>query len=350
MEGSEYAWGMGPWIGFNLLLVILLVLDLGVLTRKDHVVGMKEATLLTLMWTAIAGGVAIWMFVFIGTDQGAKYLTSYVVERALSIDNLFVFLVLFSYFKLPREYQPRALFFGIIGALIARAVFIALGISVINAFAPVLFVLGGFLVYTAYKLAFSGSHDVDPEKNLALRVARKFTKVSPSYDGHKFFTLSNGVRMATPFLLVVIVLGTTDIVFAVDSIPTVLGITREGFIVWTSNAMAVLGMRPLFFLLAGMVALFRYLQYGLAAVLGFVGAKMMFNEAVHQFNLDIHIDEQLEVYGSLAIVILTLAVSILLSKLIPPKPVLASPEFVHGTAASHDGAEVPARAADKEKT
>ncbi|MSQ35210.1 MAG: TerC/Alx family metal homeostasis membrane protein [Dehalococcoidia bacterium] len=350
MEDSGYVWSMGQWIGFNLFLVALLVLDLGVLTRKDHVVGMKEATLVTLLWTAIAGGVAVWMFAFIGTDQGAQYLTAYVVERALSIDNLFVFLVLFSYFRLPREYQARALFFGIIGALLARAVFIALGISVMNAFAPVLFALGGFLVYTAYKLAFSGSHEVDPEKNLALRVARKFTKVSPSYDGHKFFSMSKGVRMATPFLLVVISLGTTDIVFAVDSIPTVLGITRDGFIVWASNAMAVLGMRPLYFLLSGMVALFRYLQYGLAAVLAFVGAKMIFNEAIKQFNLDIHIDEALEIYGSLAIVILMLATSILLSKLIPPKPVLTSPEFVHGTAASHSGAEVPAHPADKPKT
>lgn len=333
MDGSLYAWGMGHWVGFNLALAALLVLDLGVLTRKDHVVGMKEAALVTLLWTAIAAGVGVWLFLFVNSDAGAAYVTSYVVERALSVDNLFVFLVLFSYFKLPREYQVRALFFGIIGALLARAVFIAAGISVINAFAPVLFALGGFLVYTAYKLAFSGNHEVDPEKNLALRVARKFTKVSSTYDGHKFFTVSNGVRMATPFLLVVIVLGTTDIVFAVDSIPTVLGITRDGFIVWASNAMAVLGMRPLYFLLAGMVALFRYLQYGLAAVLAFVGAKMIFNEAVHQFNLDIHIDETLETYGSLAIVIFVLAISILMSKLIPPKPVLASPERVHGTAA-----------------
>lgn len=327
---GEISWGLGHWIGFNAVLVALLFLDLGILTRKDHAVGMKEAALTTLLWTAIAGGMAVWFFVAVNADHGIAYVTAYVVERALSIDNLFVFLVIFGYFQLPRQYQLRALLWGIVGALIARAIFIAAGISAINAFAPVLFVLGAFLVYTAYKLAFAGSHDVDPEKNLALRLARKLFPVSSTYDGHNFFTLRNGVRTATPMLLVVIVLGTTDLVFAVDSIPTVLGITRDGFIVWTSNAMAVLGMRPLYFLLAGMVQLFRFLQYGLAIILGFVGAKMIFNEAVHQFDLDLHINEAAETYGSLGFVVFVLIASVLLSKVIPPRRAGPSAETAMG--------------------
>jgi tellurite resistance protein TerC len=339
MAGAETGWGMGHWIGFNAALVALLVLDLGILTRKDHVVSMKEAALTTLLWTAIAGGMGAWFFIAVNGDKGAEYVTAYVVERALSIDNLFVFLVIFGYFQIPKQYQIRALFWGIIGALFARAVFIAAGISVINAFAPVLFALGAFLVYTAYKLAFAGNHDVDPEKNLALRLARKLFPVSSTYDGHNFFTLQNGVKAATPMLLVVIVLGTTDLVFAVDSIPTVLGITRDGFIVWTSNAMAVLGMRPLYFLLAGMVQLFRFLQYGLAIILGFVGAKMIFNEAIHQFDLNVHIDEAVETYGALGFVIFVLIGSILLSRVIPPRPAHPSPETAGGNPAPGGAAD-----------
>ena len=197
-----------------------------------------------------------------------------MAERALSIDNLFVFLIIFGYFSVPAQYQARALLWGIVGALIARAVFIAAGVAVIAAFSWVLYILGAFLLYTAYKLAFTGDQEVDPGKNLALRIAKKVTTVSSEYDGHNFFTRINGVRAVTPMLLVVLVLGTTDVVFAVDSIPTVFGITTNSFIVWSSNAMAVLGMRPLFFLIAGLVKLFVYLQYGLAAILGFVGAKM----------------------------------------------------------------------------
>ena len=302
------------WLIFNAVLVALLIFDLLILTRKSRVVGMKEAAWLTAFWTLVAGAVGVWIFVAGSEQQGGEYIAGYVAERALSIDNLFVFIVIFGYFSLPKSYEARGLLFGIVGALLARAVFIAAGVAVISAFAWFLYVLGAFLIYTAYKLAFVGDHEVNPGKNIAVRLFRKLMPVSDEFDGTKFFTRMNGVRAATPFLLVVIVLATTDVVFAIDSIPTVFGITDDPFIVWSSNAMAVLGMRPLFFLLVGMVKLFRYLQFGLAAILGFVGLKMIVETAFEDF----HVIGKLEdIYLSLVIILGILIGSVLLSIILP---------------------------------
>lgn len=302
------------WLIFNAVLVALLIFDLVILTRKSRVVGMKEAAWLTAFWTLVAGAVGVWIFVAGSEQQGGEYFAGYVAERALSIDNLFVFIVIFGYFSLPKSYEARGLLFGIVGALLARAVFIAAGVAVISAFAWFLYILGAFLIYTAYKLAFVGDHEVDPGKNIAVRLFRKLMPVSDEFDGTKFFTRVNGVRAATPFLLVVIVLATTDVVFAIDSIPTVFGITDDPFIVWSSNAMAVLGMRPLFFLLVGMVKLFRYLQFGLAAILGFVGLKMIVETAFEDF----HVIGKLEdIYLSLVIILGILIGSVLLSIILP---------------------------------
>jgi len=302
------------WLIFNAVLVALLIFDLLILTRKSRVVGMKEAAWLTAFWTLVAGAVGVWIFVAGSEQQGGEYFAGYVAERALSIDNLFVFIVIFGYFSLPKSYEARGLLFGIVGALLARAVFIAAGVAVISAFAWFLYILGAFLIYTAYKLAFVGDHEVDPGKNIAVRLFRKLMPVSDEFDGTKFFTRMNGVRAATPFLLVVIVLATTDVVFAIDSIPTVFGITDDPFIVWSSNAMAVLGMRPLFFLLVGMVKLFRYLQFGLAAILGFVGLKMIVETAFEDF----HVIGKLEdIYLSLVIILGILIGSVLLSIILP---------------------------------
>ncbi len=316
--------GIGVWIVFNLILVALLVLDLFVLSRTEHIVGLKEAGWLTAFWTLVAVGVGAWIFIAGNSTQGVEYTTAYVAERALSIDNLFVFLVIFGYFRLPREYQAKALLFGIIGALIARAIFIAIGVAVISAFSWFLVILGVFLVYTAYKLAFAGDQEVDPGRNIAVRIFRRFMPVSEEYNGTHFFTrLPDGVRAATPFLLVVIVLGTTDVVFAIDSIPTVFGITEDAFIVWASNAMAVLGMRPLFFLLEGMVRLFRFLQYGLAIILGFVGVKMIVEtipateEWLHDFEKSAHLGDQGLIFISRGIILTVLFGSVLLSALFP---------------------------------
>ncbi len=302
------------WLIFNAVLVALLIFDLLILTRKSRVVGMKEAAWLTAFWTLVAAAVGVWIYVAGNNEQGGEYLAGYVAERALSIDNLFVFIVIFGYFSLPKSYEARGLLFGIVGALLARAVFIAAGVAVISAFAWFLYVLGAFLIYTAYKLAFVGDHEVNPGKNIAVRLFRKLMPVSDEFDGTKFFTRMNGVRAATPFLLVIIVLATTDVVFAIDSIPTVFGITDDPFIVWSSNAMAVLGMRPLFFLLVGMVKLFRYLQFGLAAILGFVGLKMIVETAFEDF----HVIGKLEdIYLSLVIILGILIGSVLLSIILP---------------------------------
>jgi tellurite resistance protein TerC len=302
------------WLIFNVALVLLLVFDLLVLSRKSHEIGMKEAAWLTLFWTLVAGVVGVWVYTAGNSQQGLEYVTGYVAERALSIDNLFVFIVIFGYFNLPKNFQAKGLLWGIIGALLARAVFIGIGVAVITAFSWFLFILGAFLIYTAYKLAFAGEQEVDPSKNITVRLFRRFMPVSNEYDGTKFFTKVNGVRAVTPFLLVVLVLGTTDVVFAIDSIPTVFGITDDPFIVWTSNAMAVLGMRPLFFLLVGMVKLFRFLQYGLALILGFVGLKMIIEEAFHDF----HVFSELgDIYLSLGIIIGILSGSVLMSMILP---------------------------------
>ena len=288
------------WLIFNVVLVALLIFDLLFLTRKNHVVGMKEAAWLTVFWTVVAGAVGVWVLVAGNVQQGVEYFAGYAAERALSIDNLFVFIIIFGYFSLPKPYQARGLLFGIIGALLARAVFIAIGVAVISAFAWFLYILGAFLIYTAYKLAFAGEQEVDPGKNIAVRIFRRFMPVSDDFDGTKFFTRRNGVRTATPFLLVIIVIATTDVVFAIDSIPTVFGITHDPFIVWSSNAMAVLGMRPLFFLLVGMIRLFKYLQFGLAAILGFVGLKMIVETRFDDFHV---ISELGDIYLALGIII-----------------------------------------------
>ena len=302
------------WLIFNVALVALLIFDLLILTRKNHVVGMKEAAWLTVFWTLVAGAVGVWIYLAGNTQQGGEYLAGYVAERALSIDNLFVFIIIFGYFSLPKPYEARALLFGIIGALLARAVFIAIGVAVISAFAWFLFILGAFLIYTAYKLAFAGEQEIDPGKNIAVRLFRRFMPVSDDFEGTNFFTRVNGVRAATPFLIVIIVLATTDVVFAIDSIPTVFGITDDPFIVWSSNAMAVLGMRPLFFLLVGMVRLFRFLQFGLAAILGFVGLKMIVETAFDDFHV---ISKLGDIYLALGIIIGILVGSVLLSIILP---------------------------------
>ncbi len=310
---------------FTVGVFVLLLIDLIVLSGKDHHVGMKEATLLTIFWTLVAVAVGVWVFIAGGNELGIEYATAYVAERALSIDNLFVFLVIFNYFALPDLFRSRALLFGIVGALIARAVFIFFAVSIIYIFEPILYLLAAILIFTAYKLITAHDAEVDPSKNLVLRGFRRLYPVTEDYDGHNFFTVKNGIRMATPFALVVIVLASTDVVFAIDSIPTVVGISKNQFIIWSSNAMAVLGMRPLFFLLEGLVNLFRYLSYGLAAILGFIGVKIIIETGIHdQFHDFIHnlgvADDQVSItitLGSLAIVIAILVISVIASVVLP---------------------------------
>ena len=307
------------WVGFGIALVLLLFLDLVVLTRRNHKVGIREASYLTAFWTVIAVLTGVWIWIQGGGVLGAEYFTAYVAEQALSIDNLFVFLIIFRYFKLPEEYRGRALLFGIVAALVTRAIFIAGGLAIIGYFSWFLFILGAFLIYTGYKIAFASDNEVDPSQNLAVRLFRRVMPVSDDYDHDKLLTrTSAGALAATPFLLVVVALATTDIVFAVDSIPTVFGISTNPFIVWSSNAMAILGLRHLFFLLERMVNLFRFLKYGLALILVFIGANMIIEETLHQLGREIHvIGRQADVYLWLGAIVAILIGSIIASVLLP---------------------------------
>ena len=308
------------WVGFNGALVLLFLIDLVVLNRGDRVVGTREAFILTVVWTLFGLGVGLWLWLAFGADPAVLYTTAYIAERALSIDNLFVFIVIFGYFQLPQQYQSRALLFGILGAILARAVFIAVGITIISAISWVLFILGAFLVYTAWKLAFTKDHEVDPSKNLVVRLFRKVMPITDQYAGHQFFSRTKtGALAATPFLLVILALASTDVVFAIDSIPTVLGITDNSFLVWSSNAMAVLGIRPLFFLLDKMVKLFRYLQYALAVILAFIGIKIIVEEALHLAHVELPISNQVQTFIALGVIMGVLGISILLSVLISDK-------------------------------
>ena len=264
-----------PWIGFTVFVLAMLALDLGVFHRKSHTVGMKEALAWSGAWIALAllfnAGIWHWQ----GHVKGLEFLTGYVVELSLSVDNLFVFLLIFSYFKVPAQYQHKVLFWGIIGALVMRAVFIGAGIALLDKFHWIIYIFGAVLVVSGLKMAFEKDKEVHPEKNPVLRLFRHFMPVTAEYEGGSFFVMKDKVRMATPLFIVLLMLETTDLVFAVDSVPAVLAITTDPFIVYTSNVFAILGLRSMFFALAGVMKLFHYLHYGLAAVLVFVGGKML---------------------------------------------------------------------------
>jgi len=263
------------WIGFGLFVLAMLALDLGVFHRKSHTVGMKEALTWSGVWIALAllfnAGIWHWR----GGDKALEFLTGYVVELSLSVDNLFVFLLIFAYFKVPAQYQHKVLFWGILGALVMRAVFIGAGIALIQKFHWIIYLFGAVLVISGLKMAFEKDKEVHPEKNPVLRLFRRFMPVTAEYHEGRFFIMKDKVRMATPLFIVLLMLETTDLVFAVDSVPAVLAITTDPFIVYTSNVFAILGLRSMFFALAGVMNLFRYLHYGLAAVLVFVGGKML---------------------------------------------------------------------------
>jgi tellurite resistance protein TerC len=247
-------------------------------SRKQEVMSVRSALYWTGLWISVAlifgGGV----FAFLGQDKGFEYLTGYVIEKSLGVDNLFVFLVIFGYFAVPREIQPKALTWGIMGALIMRFFFIIAGAALLETFHWIVFIFGGILIVTAIRLARESEAEVHPERNILYRLLRSFTPVSPRFDGTRFFTRIDGRRMATPFLVTLVVLASTDFVFAVDSIPAIFAITTDPFIVYTSNAFAILGMRALFFALVGVMQYFVYLRQGLVAILLFVGTKMLISE------------------------------------------------------------------------
>jgi tellurite resistance protein TerC len=262
------------WIGFNLFVLALLALDLGVFHRKAHVVTAREAATWSAVWIAIAMAFNVGIWHFLGDAKAVEFLTGYVIEKSLSVDNIFVFAVLLSYFAVPADLQHRVLFWGILGALVLRAAFIAAGAALLAQFHWVIYVFGGFLVITGFKMMFAPDQGIDPEKNPALKLVRRFIPVTPGYEGKRFFVRRNGVLLATPLFLVLVLVDIADIIFAVDSIPAIFAVTRDPFIVYTSNVFAILGLRSLYFLLAGVMDKFEYLKVGLAAILIFVGTKM----------------------------------------------------------------------------
>jgi tellurite resistance protein TerC len=275
---SETVGSPSLWLGFGLVILVLLALDLGVFHRKVQEVRPREALRWTLFWIGLALAFNVWIYLRFGPQPALEFLAGYLIEEALSVDNLFVFLVIFSYSAVPPAYQYRVLFWGILGAIVLRAVFILLGAALLSAFHWVIFIFGAFLVITGIKLLAHPSEEAHPERNLALRLFRRLLPTVPEYHGAHFIVRVNGRAYATPLLLVLLVVEASDVVFAVDSIPAVFAVTDDPFIAFTSNIFAVLGLRSLYFLLAGAMDRFHYLKVGLGLVLAFVGLKMLISD------------------------------------------------------------------------
>jgi tellurite resistance protein TerC len=263
------------WILFNLFVLLMLALDLGVFHRKTHEVSVKEALTWTFVWIFLALVFNTVIFFWKGQQQALEFFTGYLVEKALSVDNIFVFVMIFTYFQIPAKYQHKVLFWGILGALVMRVIFIFAGVALIEKFHFTIYLFGALLIYTGYKMFGHSNIRIDPAKNPVVIFARKFIPVTPELQGDRFFVKNQGKRFATPLFLVLLLIETTDLIFAVDSIPAILAITQDQFIVYTSNVFAILGLRSLYFALAGIIHRFWLLSYGLAIVLVFVGIKMM---------------------------------------------------------------------------
>src|SRR5215213_9004268 len=305
------------WAGFGLYILLMLALDLGVLNRKAHAVTYREAAVWSAVWVALAmvfAGLVFWK-----TDRqtGLEFLTGYVIELSLSVDNLFVFLLIFSYFKVPAKYQHRVLFWGVLGALVMRMTMIGIGAKLVEEFHWILYIFGAFLIYTGFKMLRQDEGQTNPEENPLVRFATKLIPITRHYEGEKFFTTVNGKKMGTLLLLVLIIVEVSDLVFAVDSIPAIFGITTNPFIVYTSNVFAILGLRSLYFLLAGVVEKFHYLKVGLAVVLMFVGVKMLSEGYIHE---RFGVSKETVILVSLGFVFVVLAASVVLSLLRPIPP------------------------------
>ena len=298
------------WVIFNVVIIGMLALDLGVINRKAHKIALKEALIWSGIWIALALIFNVFVLVEYGKTKALEFLTGYVIEYSLSIDNIFVFILIFSYFSVKPQYQHKILFWGILGALIMRGIFIFAGVALINRFHWIVIIFGVFLIFSGFKMLFQKDEiKVEPEKNGLVRLFRKFLPVSDTLHGDSLFVRQNNRLVATPLFLVLLVIESTDLVFAVDSIPAILAITKDTFIVYTSNIFAILGLRSLYFAVSGIMGLFRFLKVGLAIVLAFVGFKMLISF--------LHIE--IPILLSLGIIILTLLVSILASVIIKRK-------------------------------
>jgi tellurite resistance protein TerC len=301
------------WIAFAVIVPVALILDLYVFQRKAHKIKVKEALGWSAVWVALALLFGVAILLMLGHEKALNFFTGYLVEESLSVDNLFVFLVIFTYFAVPDQHQHRVLFWGIVGAVIMRGIFIITGITLLEHLSWVVYVFGAFLVFTGVRLGLDKEREVKPESNPVLKLFRRFVPITDTYHGEKFFTKVNARRLATPLLMVLLVIETTDIIFAVDSVPAVLAVTMDKFIVYTSNIFAILGLRALYFALSGVMRRMRFLNYGLAVILVFLGAKMVISSK--PFHLDM---PQL---ASLGVVVAILAVTIGASLLFPVKEI-----------------------------
>ena len=303
------------WIAFLSFIVGMLAIDLLVFQREAHAVSMREAAIWSGVWVALGltfGGI-IWLWQ--GPEAGGEYLAGYLIEKSLSVDNIFVFALIFGYFAVPAAYQHRVLFWGVFGALVFRAIFIAAGATLLDQFHWMIYVFGAFLVITGIRMARSSDEHVDPGKNPVLRAFRRFVPMTDGLRDERFFVKETGRRLATPLLAVLVVMETTDIIFAIDSIPAIFAVTTDTFLVFTSNAFAILGLRALYFLLAGMIGRFAYLKIGLAFVLAFVGVKMLISDWYH-----------LPIWLSLTVIATAIAISVIVSLRRAPAEIPASHE------------------------
>lgn len=307
------------WFGFVTFVIVMLVLDLTVFHKKDEVMKVKTALLWSAFWIGLAVLFNIGIY-FVGgslwgeemaKQKALEFLTGYLIEESLSVDNLFVFIMIFSFFGIEPKYQHRILFWGIIGAIVMRAIFIFAGVAIIEKFAWVMYIFGAFLIYTGIHMLFEkdDKKDFDPNKNIAVRLFRKIMPVSDDKAHTKFFVRQNKILYATPFFIALLLIEVSDLIFAIDSIPAVLSVSKDPFIVYTSNIFAILGLRSLYFALSGVMQYFRYLKYALAFILSFIGIKMCINEFTKEMNFDFHISN----FVSLGVIVSALTLSIVAS-------------------------------------
>ncbi|MBC8070769.1 MAG: TerC family protein [Deltaproteobacteria bacterium] len=309
--GSPLLWG-----AFLVGVLVLLAVDLGLFNRKTHVVTTREALVWSLVWVALSLCFNAFVYYKFGSKPALEFLSAYVLEKSLSVDNLFVFIVIFRYMDVRPQVMHRVLFAGIVGALVLRGLFIVVGLELIEMFSWTLYLFGGFLLLTGVRLLFAGEEQVDPSGNFAYRIARKLLPITRRYVGAKFFVRQEGKLSVTPLFIVLLMIETSDVVFALDSIPAVFGVSRDPFIVFTSNVCAVLGLRAMFFLLQNFLDKFAYLKYGLGLVLAFIGGKMIVSEGLFGLIERVHVPTGL----SLGVVGGLIAASVLVSMLMPPKP------------------------------
>jgi tellurite resistance protein TerC len=299
---------MNFWILFNLCIVLLLAADLFFIHPRSTRVNMREALWMSAFWILLSLLFNVYIYFYFGSPAALNFLTAYLIEKALSVDNLFIFALIFAYFKVPKEQTHTVLTWGVLGAILMRALFIFAGIALLKKFHPLFYIFGGFLIWTGLKLAFQKEREFKPETLLALRLLRRWMPVTMQYHADHFFVRLNGVLTATPLFVVLLAIETTDLLFALDSIPAVLGITTDTFIVYTSNILAILGLRSLYFVLEEALAIFHYLNYALALILVFIGAKMLLAEWV-----------EIPILWSLGVVMVTLGAALAASLLYPKK-------------------------------